>query len=169
MAYATETSFILKSRSWRYNRNGWVDIFKPLSKTCLRTDRVNLKIVRYSLLKPPQSPRAIPEDLSSRLQRLHGDPLAWWVGQFLKYMLRLQPKTQAIIEAATRKLGFKSPIVGVHIRRTDKIRREAALHHLEQYIDYVDEYYEQMEMIKSIDKRRIYLATDDPMVMNSVI
>lgn len=116
MAYATETSFILKSRSWRYNRNGWVDIFKPLSKTCLRTDRVNLKIVRYSLLKPPQSPRAIPEDLSSRLQRLHGDPLAWWVGQFLKYMLRLQPKTQAIIEVVyifdeRTKLEQKQPYI----------------------------------------------------------
>lgn len=79
-------------------------------------------------------------------------------------MLHFQPETQEIIEAGIHKLGFQNPIVGVHIRRTDKVGTEAALHKVEEYMRHVDEYYDQLEMVEKVEKRRVFLASDDPKV-----
>lgn len=48
----------------------------------------------------------------TRLTRLHGDPVVWWVGQLLKYLLRPQEKTASLIQETLTKLGYKKPIVG---------------------------------------------------------
>lgn len=66
-----------------------------------------------------------------------------------------------MIENSIKKLGFKKPIVGVHIRRTDKVGTEAAFHNLGEYMKWVDEYYDQLEMVQYVEKRRIFLASDD--------
>ena len=34
VAYGTKRTLILKSRGWRYNKNGWEDVFRPLSDSC---------------------------------------------------------------------------------------------------------------------------------------
>lgn len=85
----------------------------------------------------------------------------------MKYFWRFQPKTQSFVDAGIERLGFKKPIVGVHIRRTDKIRNndEAERHEIEEYMKWVDEYYQQLEMMNvTVHKRRIYLAADDAQV-----
>lgn len=179
MAYATERTLILKSKGWRYHKNGWEEVFLPLSETCTtsegqshanwgsghyNTQVVDLPIIDSLNPRPAHLPLAIPEDLAPRIKRLHGDPITWWVGQFLKYLLRFQPETQEIIEAGMQKLGFQTPIVGVHVRRTDKVGTEAALHNVEEYMKHVDEYYDQLEMIQNVEKRRVFLASDDPKV-----
>lgn len=56
----------------------------------------------------------------------------------------------------------------VHIRRTDKVGTEAALHQVEEYMTAVDEYYKQREMVEKIDQRRVFLASDDPKVNNQM-
>jgi glycoprotein 6-alpha-L-fucosyltransferase len=56
--------------------------------------------------------------------------------------------------------------VGVHIRRTDKVGTEASFHSLDEYMQHVEEYYNQLEMIEKVDRRRIYLASDDPKVIS---
>ena len=62
--------------------------------------------------RPPYIPLAIPEDIAPRLMRLHGSPIVWWIGQFLKYALKPQAGLAADIQESTQRLGFKSPIVG---------------------------------------------------------
>lgn len=52
------------------------------------------------------------------------------------------------------------------IRRTDKVGTEAAFHNLDEYMRSVDEYYDQLEMVEYIEKRRIFLASDDPKVID---
>ena len=47
--------------------------------------------------RPAYLPPAIPADLSERIQRLHGDPIVWWIGQFIKYMLRPQSHLKAAL------------------------------------------------------------------------
>jgi hypothetical protein len=79
---------------------------------------------KIHFLRPPQLPLAIPADLAPRLMKLHGDPIAWWIGQFLKFVLKPQPETKELLDNGRKKLGFKKPIVGVHIRRTDKVGTE---------------------------------------------
>ncbi|XP_060530769.1 alpha-(1,6)-fucosyltransferase isoform X2 [Cylas formicarius] len=180
VAYGTKRTMVLKSKGWRYHRTGWEDIFKPLSETCttpdgesisnwpgnLETQVLNLPIIDSLSPRPPFLPLAIPEDLAPRLIRLHGDPIVWWIGQILKYLLRPQQKTAAMIEETMTKMGFQKPIVGVHIRRTDKVGTEAAFHKLEEYMVEVDEYFNQLQIQQPIDKRRVYLASDDPKVLN---
>lgn len=34
VAYASERTLIMASKGWRYHKNGWEDIFLPLSDTC---------------------------------------------------------------------------------------------------------------------------------------
>lgn len=133
------------------------------------TQVLDLPIIDSLNPRPPQLPLAIPEDLAPRLTRLHGEPIVWWVGQFLKFLLRFQSETQAIIDAGVEKLGFKKPIVGVHIRRTDKVGTEAALHTVEEYMKWVDDYYQQLEMIEPVEQRRVFLASDDPKVFKQSI
>lgn len=71
-----------------------------------------LPIIDSLMPRPPFLPLAIPEDLAPRLRRLHGDPIVWWIGQFLKYLLRPQKGTLEFLESGRMKLGFKKPIVG---------------------------------------------------------
>ena len=54
----------------------------------------------------------------------------------------------------------------VQVRRTDKINLEASFHKIEEYMYYVDLYYEKLELSEKIDKRRVFLATDDPSVLS---
>lgn len=76
------------------------------------TQVLDLPIIDTLSQRPPYLPLAIPRDISERLIRLHGDPAAWWVGQFLKYMLKFQPKTQEMLDSMSESLGFQRPIVG---------------------------------------------------------
>lgn len=73
---------------------------------------VELPIVDSLHPRPPYLPLAVPEDLAERLVRVHGDPAVWWVSQFVKYLIRPQPWLEKEIEEATKKLGFKHPVVG---------------------------------------------------------
>lgn len=73
---------------------------------------IELPIVDSLHPRPPYMPQAFPEDLAPRLMRLHGNPSAWFIGQFLKYLLKPQPGFSEEIEDARQSLGFKTPIVG---------------------------------------------------------
>lgn len=182
MAYATERTLILKSESWRYNRAGWEQVFQPLSDTCKSAEGTslanwpatdNIQVVTCPIAdslnpRPAFLPLAIPADLAPRLMRVHGDPAVWWIGQFIKYLLRFQPATQGMLDRGMEKLNFRGPIVGVHIRRTDKVGTEAAFHSVDEYMVGVKEYYDQMAMKQNgadKDKRRVFIASDDPQVI----
>lgn len=53
----------------------------------------------------------------------------------------------------------------VQVRRTDKINTEAAFHSIEEYMYWVELYYKQRSKKEKIDKKRVFLATDDPTVL----
>ena len=138
--------------------------------------------------RPPFLPLAIPRDLSDRMIRLHGDPQVWWIGQFMKFLLRYQPDTQKMLDEAKEKMKFQNPVVGcvyalfafifsilknefsvscsVHVRRTDKVGTEAAFHSIDEYMLHVGDFFDQLEMKEKIAvTRRVYLASDDPSVI----
>ncbi|KAK7477604.1 hypothetical protein BaRGS_00031152 [Batillaria attramentaria] len=74
--------------------------------------------------------------------------------------------------AMMKKLEFKKPIVGIHIRRTDKVQKvedrrpEAKYHSLEEYMGHIDTYFREREHRWNIGKRKVYLATDDPTLLD---
>ncbi|KAG6455896.1 hypothetical protein O3G_MSEX009472 [Manduca sexta] len=178
-AYATERTLILNSKGWRYNTKGWDYVFYPISDSC--TSAYDDKVVQWPVLydakvvslpfidsisqKPKFLPLAIPKDLAPRIVRFNGDPSSWWIGQMLKYILKPRVAMQKAINETIAKMNFKTPIVGVHIRRTDKVGTEAAFHHIHEYMAHVKDYYDQLELTRTVDARRVYLATDDANVL----
>ena len=96
---------------------------------------VELPVLDSLSPRPPYLPLAVPADLANRLGRLHGDPFVWWAGQLLHYLLRPQRATQLMLDDIVSRLdGFKSPIVGIHIRRTDKVIIMSKIHCIFKYI-----------------------------------
>jgi len=179
VAYGTERTLILNSKGWRYNKKGFEDVFLPLSDTCTDpqgssrsswpgksdTQVVELPIVDSVNPRPPYLPPAVPRDLIDRIARLHGDPIVWWVSQFLLYMLRPQRHLADLLDTTLQNFAFEHPIVGVHVRRTDKVGTEAAFHSVDEYMKHVLEWFRQYEMTHEAVVRRVYVASDDPKVL----
>ena len=57
-----------------------------------------------------------------------------------------------------------SLICRIQVRRTDKISTEAAYHSIEEYMYWVKLYYNRLEKTQKVDKKRVFIATDDPSV-----
>ncbi|XP_022245998.1 alpha-(1,6)-fucosyltransferase-like [Limulus polyphemus] len=176
VAYGTQRTLILRSKNWRYSREGWEAMFQPISVNC--TDEYGVSRANWSesndaqviylpILdevhpRPPYLPPVIPKDLSDRFMRLHSNPIVWWIGQFLKYLLRPQESLSKFLKEAEKKVDFNLPVVGIHVRRTDKLWSEGAFHKVEEYMEHVKTYYKQLELKQPIEKRQVYIATDDP-------
>lgn len=111
---------------------------------------------------------AIPSQLYPRLEKLVEEPAVWWIGQIEKYLIRNNNYTENIIEETIEELNFRNPIVGVHVRHTDKAG-ESAFFSIEDYMPHVKEYFDILEMSLNVDKRRVYLCTDDPIVIDDAI
>uniref|UniRef100_A0A131YZ78 Alpha-(1,6)-fucosyltransferase n=1 Tax=Rhipicephalus appendiculatus TaxID=34631 RepID=A0A131YZ78_RHIAP len=178
-AYATRRTLVLHSKGWRYSSAGWESVFLPVSNSCTEAPSgvpwsanvanapvVELPIIDNVQPRPAFLPLAVPEDLAARITRLHGQPGLWWVSQVLGYLLRPQPSLQSFFDKAARDMGFKGPVVGVHVRRTDKVGTEADFHGIEEYMEYVADYFERLALKGgAVPRRRVYLATDDPKLL----
>ncbi|KAK2707615.1 hypothetical protein QYM36_015353, partial [Artemia franciscana] len=126
VAYATKRTMILNSKNWRYSKSGWEKVFLPVSETCadangesrrgwpgtLETQVVDLPIIDMISPRPSYLPPAVPKDLAQRISKIHGDPSAWWVSQFLGYLVRYQPDTTKMLNDTAKAFGFQNPIVG---------------------------------------------------------
>ncbi|CAL8088560.1 unnamed protein product [Calicophoron daubneyi] len=106
----------------------------------------------------PVSPPAVPEDIAGALHRLHGEPSAWFSGQLAHNFIRPKKSMLKHLENARKLYNFslptRTPIAGVHVRRTDKAHMKlsaADLVHSERCPKVL---------------RQVYLATDDPSVLS---
>ncbi|KAG8198608.1 hypothetical protein JTE90_026505 [Oedothorax gibbosus] len=168
-AYKEQRRLVLLTRHWHYEQNGWEMLFLPLSETCGNKHSIDRTIacpIGRNSNKARWIMRALPQDLGPRIIKLYGDPLAWWYGQFLYYLMRPNPQLNAHLEHLIQVLLFSEPIAAIHVRRTDKIGSEATLHDLEEYMEHVEAYFKGLEMTQlETIKRRVYIATDDPRVL----
>ena len=130
---------------------------------------VVLPIVDELLPAPDGMPLSVPRDLYETMRLFHGQPFVWWIGQFCKYLFRFTDKLRREIATNARLLGFKKPIVGIHIRRTDKIDYEAQAHAAEEYMYWVDLYFTKMSRKKATKVRRVYVSTDDQRVVRYLV
>lgn len=184
VAYGTGRTLVLSSSNLPYRTElGWEAVFLPLSKTCKhtsghvvmwgdnRTDwmsaqTIRLPLSRYINPRPEFLPMAIPEDLAQRLSAFHSDPALWWIGHILRYLTRPNKQMRIYWEKKKKEMGFQKPIVGVQIRRTDKLSaHEAKFYSLEEYMGHVTNYFLQRQRHQAVGERRVFLATDDPSVL----
>ena len=178
VAYATRRAIVLDSKAWFSSQQGWETAFLAPSSTCKieKGDNITpwaapeiiaeaeiVSVPPYSIDNPTTDylPWAVPEDIAHRMIRLHGIPFVWWYGQLLKYVLRPNPTLTGIFRKAEAILDFASPIVGVHVRRGDKITLgEAEFYRIDEYMVHVEEYYKVLNYRQKVDVKRVYLATD---------
>ncbi|CAF0711896.1 unnamed protein product [Brachionus calyciflorus] len=176
-AYFTNRTMILNSDGWRYNEKGYEAYFMPLSETCRKSNaqqvgwnehndekapEIKMPIIDAIVNKPSFLPLSVPKEILEPLKKFHGDPFVWWSGQVLSYLMRFNSEFQKTINQHTEAIQFKTPCVGVHVRRTDKIGSEAAYHGIDEYMKYVKEFYD-IEDLKNSKKttRNVFLATDE--------
>ncbi|BFZ12311.1 hypothetical protein BsWGS_15350 [Bradybaena similaris] len=185
-AYAMGRTLVLDdSVPGNYAQKDWDTVLEPVSKTCDvrsvkgnmtdwkvsleyvgRYDNIYLPLIRYLNPRPVFVPPAVPADLAKELSILHGNPSVWWIGQIVAYLFRLKPDVLNEVALRGEKNGFQNTIIGVHVRRTDKVGTEAAFHPLEEYMRHVKEFYDQLEITQPGITRMVYLATDEPTVIS---
>ncbi|XP_042858228.1 alpha-(1,6)-fucosyltransferase-like, partial [Penaeus japonicus] len=174
-AYGTQRMLIINRKSPNFNMDPY---FLPFSETCINTSNKSdwpgtedSPVVQFpdnDRPVPRQNyfPRSVPKDFAERLMNAHGDPFAWWMGQFFKYFMRMTGSFQAQVEKLKARIGYENPIVGVQVRRTDKLLHDSRLIELEEYMEAVDDFFDDLELRgTNVTTRRIYLATDDPKVI----
>lgn len=166
---------ILDSHGWRYmnpkNRkakdSGWSLIFKPLSDSCIEAGSgtrspwkgghegaqiLELPIIDSLRPRPSYLPLTVPEEIAVRLDHLHDNPSSWFMGQIVKYIMRMSPEMEEFINDAKYRFQFRRPIIGMHVRRTDKVGSEAAFHSLSEYMTFAQDYFDQLNLFKVKNK-----------------
>ncbi|XP_040079498.1 alpha-(1,6)-fucosyltransferase-like [Ixodes scapularis] len=170
VALRSGRTLVVDTSEWHYaTGNKWVKTFLPiLGPSCADADTRNTTKnpipgagqVRGNIVELPS---AIAEPLVAN----HGSPYAWWYGQLMRYILRLQATTLKKISDFKMSRGYKHPIVGVHIRRSDKYL-EAVYHDVQEYMVHVEDYYAKLSLTTHVEKKRVFVATDEPRVVNEI-
>lgn len=165
---------ILDSTPWHYapGDDGWTRTFQPVTgPACHGVGTKNTIVKGYPGFDSGTKERSKILDLPASIVKLlvanHADPYAWWYGQIVSYIFRLQNTTRQAIENFKKKSGYKHPIVAMHIRRTDK-KREAAYHDVREYMQHAEEFYNRLTLKGEAIQRRIFIATDEPAVIGEV-
>ncbi|RNA03521.1 Alpha-(1-6)-fucosyltransferase, partial [Brachionus plicatilis] len=180
-SYFLNRTLLLDSSGWRYNPNGYEAYFKPLSEKCTKisnygvgwdgnrfetADVIHVPIIDEITTKPEFFPLTIPKKYQTSLSSFHGDPFVWWAGQILAFLMRFNGKFSKTVEEKIKSSGFRTPCVGVHVRRTDKVGTEASYHALSEYMKHVKEFFDFYDLKTSTkNMRTVYLATDDLSVL----
>ncbi|KAF8569669.1 hypothetical protein P879_06261 [Paragonimus westermani] len=206
MAYVSGRTLVFDNVKTAYD-SWWKANFLPLSKTCNQlnitdsehiplfdgsnaTSTIRVTLCDYigSMSNSVKSlPPAIPRDLASDLERLHEVPFIWFIGHLTAYLMRPTVAFEQLLNStleAYKLVGVnRNPVVGVHVRRTDKINYEAAFYPLHEYINHVERRFKfwqsQRQLLSKNDEwigetytqqqvqsitRRVFIATDDPSV-----
>jgi len=137
----------------------------------LRTDMFN--VIKWATTDGDHwdIPMWLPPAIRYKISKHHYMAKKWLVGHLATWLLRLNQNTlhllqkrNAHIESAF--LNATQPIIGIHVRRTDKVYgafAEAKLRPLEEYMTKLEAYYKE---VRNQDYKQqnpiIYLATDDP-------
>ncbi|CAN7940867.1 unnamed protein product, partial [Ixodes hexagonus] len=165
---------ILDSSKW-HSAPGkkWAETFRPMTgPSCLNARMDNMIEKGYpghdSAPKERSQILDLPATIVEPLVGNHGNPYAWWYGQIVSYAFRLQDSTLQKKKDLKAAQGYVHPIVGVHIRQTDK-SEEAAYHSVEEYMSHVEEYYSRLSLTTPVKKKRVFVATDEPKVVNEII
>uniref|UniRef100_A0A914URA9 GT23 domain-containing protein n=1 Tax=Plectus sambesii TaxID=2011161 RepID=A0A914URA9_9BILA len=119
----------------------------------------------------PFLPPSFPKEWGADLIRLHGHPPVWFTGQFVSYLMRSSPQLSSRLTEKANAIGLgKEAIVGLHVRRTDKLDFEMTFHSIEEYMELVDNWFaiESLKKGKQL-KKRVFIATDDISVVNETL
>ncbi|VDP09003.1 unnamed protein product [Heligmosomoides polygyrus] len=164
-AFGSERTMVLNNdgASWRYSKQGWLGAFLPITR-CKYDDVIEVggsttaaavsEQLHFSS-RPNYLPLSIPKPLADQLLKLHSNPPAYFISQVASLSISNVPFD-------------KGPVVGLQIRRTDKIGTEAAYHSVEEYMQWTERWFKvDRKQLQNVT-RRIFVATDDPSVFPEI-
>lgn len=139
-----------------FSSNGWHSIFLPVS-TCqflLDSEGSFANVDNYGF--------EFPEKYYNALKEMdHELPLLWLHGFFVSYFFRPVPAIKKQLEELKEKLKWEHPVVGIHVRRTDKVGHEAKYHSVEEYMSRVKAYFLLHYTHLQPEKRTVLFISDD--------
>jgi glycoprotein 6-alpha-L-fucosyltransferase len=178
--YNNKTMFLNKENNYYFSATnskdkhfeGWERFLKPLSSTCDYR-----KFSHQKLEEVPIGNSVVHRRLMNKLPKLFGydlidlvdSPIAWFHSQFTGYIMRPQKRLVKHLEKFKISIGYSHPIVGVQVRRSDKLLDEAVYHPLSDYMIYVKDYFEKLELSQKVNRKLVYVASDDPKVLPQFI
>ncbi|VDM04361.1 unnamed protein product [Schistocephalus solidus] len=172
------------NRTMLLQHNDWKDFFLPLSNCSQRhaESQSKIELIKNGLPNKGKlyNPPAMPREWSERLSDAVGDPFPWYRGHLLGYILRpAHPDLRQAIEMELQNIRrglhgevYDGPIASIHVRRTDKLIKEAKSHAVEEYMFHVERFFDLKEMEYSLEtgsvsppawssQRRVFMASDD--------
>ncbi len=158
------------------DNDAWYDIYLPVTncpKPGFSADFIKLANTYTYETVGPIGPPGLTREWAHALEDLHESPYAWFHGHLLRYILRLAPsnlRDRVLKDIAAMNLR---PHVGVQVRRTDKLIREAKAYPISQYMLEVQRFYNKIGLEKRFmggdvtykPEDAVFLATDDPNVL----
>ncbi|KAK5972124.1 Fucosyltransferase 8, partial [Trichostrongylus colubriformis] len=186
-AFGSERTMVFNGdgNTWRYSRKGWTGAFLPIT-SCKQEDIGSERVPAYTLKstervvqlgivdgltnKPAFLPLSIPKSLAIALLKLHSNPPAFFISQFLWYLMRSGQELKKALNISLSMIPFdKGPVVGLQIRRTDKVGTEAAFHSVEEYMLWTERWFKIEDRKQGHNvTRRVFVATDDPSVLPEI-
>uniref|UniRef100_A0A914YLT6 GT23 domain-containing protein n=1 Tax=Panagrolaimus superbus TaxID=310955 RepID=A0A914YLT6_9BILA len=124
VAAAANRSLMLENdgTSWRYSSKGWESVFLPVGKCKFsnsgslspaswnginQEDRVvRLPIVDGLTNRPPQLPLSFPKQIADEILKHHTNPPAYFISQFIWYLMRNNENMEKAITEAKEKVPF---------------------------------------------------------------
>ena len=99
-------------------------------------------------------------------KKFKGQGLFWWRTATVAALVRVNRETEALLrlEAVKRKIGFVSPIIGVHVRHGDACHTTARKGRCRGLATYLPELRAMRDRYQT---RRVFLATDDESVIRA--
>ncbi|KAF1741909.1 hypothetical protein MXB_4130, partial [Myxobolus squamalis] len=170
LALAEGKIMIAEGKEWSiYNSNK--PLLLPLSVTCKNEKykrNANVTIIPNSSPKIQKLyfPNAVPSEIFHKILTFHTNPFLWWIGQLTKFLFRINAGTKNFL---SKRNQLTSPIVGLQVRRTDKLIWEAKYYDSKEYMFWVELFFRKIELKNQKVKRRVYLSTDDIHLINELL
>ncbi len=169
-AFALHRSLAMNRTLFLLNKE-WYDMFMPLTSCPFPGNGPNV-ITQSPLYQPPivgpYSTPGLTREWATNLKELHDHPYAWFRGNLLRFILRFRPSTFSD-ELFDRLANVrKHPIVGLHVRRTDKIL-EASIFPVDQYMPHVGFFFKKLQLEHQLRignrsaklSETVYMASDE--------
>ncbi|VDD82757.1 unnamed protein product [Mesocestoides corti] len=161
------------NRTLFVNGQNWFDIFYPVTN-CSNPgpDATYQPIVKVGVSAGPSAPPGLTKTWADALRHLHGSPYAWFRGHLVRFILRFKPTTFRKQLFAGLESAHSMPLVGVHVRRTDKIISEAKAYPISRYMEKVEWAYRKLQIEEELFplgqrlEKKVFLASDDARVFS---
>ncbi|CAH1802313.1 unnamed protein product, partial [Owenia fusiformis] len=150
-------------RTWPKGEKGNTpEIFNISGSEFHKSKLIKLTLPRWNFTNfdkfVPYGLQALAQEDIGKLRHTHRCPEIWSLGQYAKYLFRLQPDFEKSLSVLKTRLGYNTNTIGIHIRRGDKIKK-VPYTSIEKYISTAEEYFTNKN--SSGGRRSVYIASDE--------